>query len=193
MSKFRWNERQFTLDKTVGYRVWWHTQGSSGRPASDLGWASSSKRRRLRGRCRLGHLPVVLLRTETAQCTVRLTQGRAGKCAAAPYPSVAVRDRGHWKGVAGSGWVRGAGRGKTARGWKVFAPGCASKAGLVRCPKITSVSSCRCSTTSLGDLKNKKECESSGQLVSLYAKRFGAGQWITRTQIREKVVFYQWR
>ena len=24
---------------------------------------------------------------------------------------------------------------------------------------------------------NKKECESSAQLVSLYAKRFGAGQW----------------
>ena len=30
-------------------------------------------RRRLRGRCRLGHRPVVLLRTETAQCTVRPT------------------------------------------------------------------------------------------------------------------------
>ena len=28
-------------------------------------------RRRLRGRYRLGHRPVVLLRTETAQCTVR--------------------------------------------------------------------------------------------------------------------------
>ena len=42
-SKFRWNGRQFTLDKTVGSRVWWHTQGSSGRPPSDLGWGSSSK------------------------------------------------------------------------------------------------------------------------------------------------------
>ena len=31
---------------------------------------------------------------------------RAGKGAAAPYPSVAVRDRGHLKGVAGSGWAR---------------------------------------------------------------------------------------
>ena len=29
--------------KTVGSRVWRHTQGSSGRPASDLGWGSSSK------------------------------------------------------------------------------------------------------------------------------------------------------
>ena len=40
---FWWNGRQLTLDKTVGSRVWWHTQGTSGRPASDLGWGSSSK------------------------------------------------------------------------------------------------------------------------------------------------------
>ena len=40
------------------------------------------------------------------------------KVAAAPYPSVAVRDRGHSKGVAGSGRVREAGRGKTAHGWE---------------------------------------------------------------------------
>ena len=32
-----------SLDKTVGSRVWRHTQGSSGRPASDRGWGSSSK------------------------------------------------------------------------------------------------------------------------------------------------------
>ena len=31
------------MDKTVGSRVWGHTQGSSGRPASGLGWGSSSK------------------------------------------------------------------------------------------------------------------------------------------------------
>ena len=36
-------ERQLTLDKTVGSRVWRHTQCSSGRPALDLGWGSSSK------------------------------------------------------------------------------------------------------------------------------------------------------
>ena len=30
---------------------------------------------------------------------------------------------------------------------------------------------------SWGSEDNKKECESSAQLVSLYAKRFGAGQW----------------
>ena len=29
----------------------------------------------------------------------------------------------------------------------------------------------------MGSKDNKKECESSAQLVSLYAKRFGAGQW----------------
>ena len=34
---------RLSLDKTVGSRVWRHTQGSSGRPASDLGWGSSSK------------------------------------------------------------------------------------------------------------------------------------------------------
>ena len=42
-SKFRWNGRQLSLEKTVGSRVWRHTQGSSGRSASDLGWRSSSK------------------------------------------------------------------------------------------------------------------------------------------------------
>ena len=69
---------------------------------------------------------------------------RVGKCAAAPYPSVAVRDGGHWKGVAGSGWVRGAGRGKTARGWKGVRPGVRfdSRSGeLVRSPKNTSAMS----------------------------------------------------
>ena len=30
---------------------------------------------------------------------------------------------------------------------------------------------------SWGSKDNKKECESSAQLVSLYAKKFGAGQW----------------
>ena len=42
-SIFRWNGRQLTLDKIVGSRVWWHTQGSSGRPSSDPGWRSSSR------------------------------------------------------------------------------------------------------------------------------------------------------
>ena len=36
-------------------------------------------KKRLRGRYRLGHWPVVLFRTETAQCTVRPTLVRAGK------------------------------------------------------------------------------------------------------------------
>ena len=40
------------------------------------------------------------------------------------------------------------------------------------------LSSCRCSTTSHGDQKdNKIECESNAQLVSLFARRFGARQW----------------
>ena len=38
--------------------------------------------------------------------------------------------------------------------------------------------SCRCSTTSPVDQETtKKERESNAQLVFLYAKRFGAGQW----------------
>ena len=42
-SIFRWDGRHLTLDQTVGSQVWRHTQGSSGRPASDRGWGSSSK------------------------------------------------------------------------------------------------------------------------------------------------------
>ena len=49
--------------------------------------------------------------------------------AAAPSPSVAVRDRGHLKGVAG--WVREAGRGKTAHGWKGVRPGVRLKSRTV--------------------------------------------------------------
>ena len=45
-------------------------------------WGGDRPRRRLRGRYRLGHRPVVLLLTETAQCTVRPTKGQ--ERAAAP-------------------------------------------------------------------------------------------------------------
>ena len=39
---------------------------------------------------------------------------------------------------------------------------------------------------------NKVECESNANLVSLYARRFGAGQWsFLGSWFREKVVFYQ--
>ena len=100
--------------------------------ASDphLIWGGDRPRRRLQGRHRLGHRPVVLLRTETARCTVRPMSG--WERAAAPSSSVAVRDRGHWKGDAGSGWAT-----LEERRWlltsdgKVIAPGCASKAGRV--------------------------------------------------------------
>ena len=67
---------------------------------------------------------------------------RAGKCAAAParaLPSVIVDTE---KGVAGSGWVREAGRGKTAHGWKGVHPGGAPQKPdgdePVRSPKNTS-------------------------------------------------------
>ena len=73
---------------------------------------------------------------------VQSGQRKGGKCAAAPYPSVAVRDRGHCKGIAGSGWVREAGRGKTAHGWKGDRSGVRLKKPdgdePVRSPKIIS-------------------------------------------------------
>ena len=84
--------RQLTLDKTVGSRVWRHTQGSSGRPASDLGWGSSSKTALgwLSTGSPAGRTPPHGHGSMYSQANVR-----AGKCAAAPNPSVAVRDRGH--------------------------------------------------------------------------------------------------
>ena len=40
---------------------------------------------------------------------------------------------------------------------------------------------------------NKKECESSAQLVSLYAKRFSPGQWpFLRTWIRKEKLQSEW-
>ena len=38
-------------------------------------------------------------------------------------------------------------------------------------------SSCRCSMTSYGDLKNEKERESNAQLVPVFSKRFPARRW----------------
>ena len=80
------------MDKTVGSRVWRHTQGSSGRPASDLGWGSSTKTApgSLSTGSPAGRTPAHGDGSMNSQANVR-----AGKCAAAPYPSVAVRDRGH--------------------------------------------------------------------------------------------------
>ena len=43
---------------------------------------------------------------------------------------------------------------------------------------------------SWGSKDNKKECESSAQLVSLYAKRFGAGQWSFLGPGSEKKWYY---
>ena len=45
---------------------------------------------------------------------------------------------------------------------------------------------------SWGSRDNKVECESNANLVSLYSRRFGAGQWsFLWSWFREKVVFYQ--
>ena len=68
------------------------TQGSSGRPASDLGWGSSSKMApwSLSTGSPDGRTPPHGDGSMCSQANVRV-----GKCAAAPYPSVVVRDRGH--------------------------------------------------------------------------------------------------
>ena len=102
-STFRCYGLQLTLDKTVCSRVWWHTEGSSKRPALDQGWGSSSKTapRSLSIGSPAGRTPPHGDGSMYSQAYVRV-----GKCAAAPSSSVAVRDRGHWKGVVGSGWAR---------------------------------------------------------------------------------------
>ena len=76
----------------MGSRVWRHTQGLSGRPASDLGWRSSSKTApgSLSTGSPTGRTPPHGDGSMYSQANVR-----EGKCAAAPSPSVAVRDRGH--------------------------------------------------------------------------------------------------
>ena len=136
-STFRWDGRQLTLDKTVGSRVWRHTQGCSGRPASDLGWGSSSKTApgSLSTVSPAGRTPPHGDGSMYSQANVT-----AGKWLRLPYPSVAVRDRGHWNGVAGSGWAH-----EASNAWWVercSPPGAPRKSDgdePVRSPKNTSV------------------------------------------------------
>ena len=85
-------------------------------------------RRRLRGRYRLGHGPVVLLRTETAQCTSQ-TNVRAGKVLRTPIralPSVIVDTEKVLREADGSVELVVV---RPHADGKVFAPGCASKGG----------------------------------------------------------------
>ena len=105
------------MDKTVGSGVWRHTQGSSGRLASDLGWGSSSKT--APGSLSTGS-PAG--RTPPHGDGSMYSQAKGGKCAAAParaLPSVLREADGSVKLVAVRPHTDG----------KVFAPGCASKAG----------------------------------------------------------------
>ena len=57
---------------------------------------------------------------------------------------------------------------------------------------LDGLSSCRCSTTSHGNLKKiRKNCKETSQLVSIHAKWFSPGRWsFPRTWIRKEVVFY---
>ena len=122
--------RQLTLDKTVGSRVWWHTQGLSDWKVSVRSLVRIVFKK---SRYRLGHRPVVTPRggdgSRYSQAHVRATE------TVPSGPSVAVRYRGHWKGVCGK--RMGPRKTHTAKskkapvGGKVFAPGCTSMTSLV--------------------------------------------------------------
>ena len=89
---------------TVGSRVWRHTQGSSGRPASDPGWGSSSKT--APGSLSTGS-PASRFPPHGDGSMYSQANVRAGKWPRPPpraLPSVIVDTE---KGVAGSGWARG--------------------------------------------------------------------------------------
>ena len=109
-----------TLDKTVGSRVWRHTQGSSKRPA--LVWGGDQ-----------GNLAPGSLSTGSPAGRTPL-HGDGSMCNQAHVringPSAAVRDRGHWKGVCGK-WMGPSEelrlRSKDSTGGKVVAPVCVSK------------------------------------------------------------------
>ena len=94
---------------TVGSRVWRHTQGSSGRPASDLGWGSTGSP--------AGRTPPHGDGSMYSQANVRV------ESVLRPPPERCRPWSWTLKRVAGSGWVREAGRGKTAHGWKGVRPG----------------------------------------------------------------------
>ena len=93
---------QAKLAKTVNIRVEWAAVSSPWTRPSAPGCGDTLKapaddqrpiqggdrpRRRLRGRYRLGHRPVVLLRTETAQCTVRAYVMAGKSCGSQPERS----------------------------------------------------------------------------------------------------------
>ena len=128
-STFRWNGRQLTLDKTVGSRVWWHTQGFSGRPTSNLGWGSSSKTapRSLSTGSPAGRTPPHGDGSMYSQANVR-----AGKVLRPPIlalPSVIVITEKVLREADGpvEMWLHG----ESASGGKVIPLLCTSKAGRV--------------------------------------------------------------
>ena len=128
-STFRWNGRQLTLDRTVGSRVWWHTQGSSVRPASDLGWGSPSKTApgSLSTGSPAGRTPPHGDGSMYSQANVR-----AGTVLRPPIralPSVIGDTEKVLREADGpvEKWLHR----ESASGGKVIAPGCTSKAGRV--------------------------------------------------------------
>ena len=126
--------------KTVGSRVWRHTQGSSGRPASDLGWGSSETAPgSLSTGSPAGRTPPHGGGSMYSQANVR-----AGKYLRPPLralPSVVVDTEKVLREADGSVKLVVV---KTAHGWKGFRPGVRLKNRTVRAgrsPKNTSAMS----------------------------------------------------
>ena len=132
-STFRWNERQLTLDKTVGSRV---SLAGDQRPI----WGGDRPRRRLQGRCRLGHRAGRTLPhgdcSMYSQANVRA--GKVLRPLIRALPSVVVgTEKVLWEADGSVELVLD----ETARGWKGVRPGVRleSRSGEpVRSPKNTS-------------------------------------------------------
>ena len=67
---------------------------------------------------------------DRVQRSVKYAEGRESRmCVSLGEAKDAIKEETTWEGVAGSGWVREAGRGKTAHGWKGVRPGVRLKTG----------------------------------------------------------------
>ena len=111
---------------TVGSRVWRHTQGSCGRPASDLGWGSSSKTGpgSLSTGSPAGRTPPHGDGSMYSQANVRVESVLRPPTRA--LPSVIVDTENVLREADGSVKLVVV---RPLTDGKVFAPGCASKAG----------------------------------------------------------------
>ena len=166
----RWAAAQ--PDKTVGSRVWWHTQGSGGRPASNLGWWSSSKTApgSLSTGSPAGRTPPHGDGSMYSQANVRAGKVLRPLIRALPSRSWSLK---RWCGkrmgpLEEQRWL-------LTSGGKVIAPGCASKVGRVsrwgaRRSQATQIYSYASSN------KDSRSKSSSGKRMGESWKDSGVGQ-----------------